>query len=1163
MNYFSKARYIFEPLYEAIKQNKLVSLSGMAKEATGHLLLNLRSNLKRPVFAVLETDRQARALVNQLRFFMDDGLFLFPSLEVNFQTEINFDFNNKMDRLKTLDALTAGKAKLIVTYPEALMSKLDSKKDFMSRMIDIDLDSLIDTDDFLQKLIDLGYERQGIVGAKGEFSMRGDIIDIFQVGDDQPTRIELFGDEVDSIRQFDVQSQLSLGAISSFRIVPNTEINFSQKEVEVIAKNMLVDMNKMKAIYGDEIYNKAYDKFNGITQRLVEQNYIFNPDILLAFTDQSYDSIFDYLPDDTLVAFLDFARIYQSQLDSEQFMYDQYKYGLEAGDLLLSHSKSYFSTDDIHNRLKNFQYLNVSAISKQIRLLDFNALMEINAVETASYHGRFDAFIEEVKFRIEDGYQLVIFTDGQANADSLKEQLEEASLFVSAKDSDLPGIQLDPGYLELGFEYPREKLMFLSYYSIFQKKKHKKKTRKKIKSSSDFINYTDLQNGDYIVHENYGVGKYLGIKNLSVAGSTADYLEIAYRQGDKLFIPTTEMNLVSKYVGSGDIDPKLSKLNSTEWTKTRQRAKKAIEAIADNLVELYAKRAKITGHAFAEDTPWQKEFEDAFIYEETPSQLQASYEIKKDMEKPIPMDRLLCGDVGYGKTEVAFRAAFKAIMDGKQVVMLAPTTILVKQHYKNMLERFRHFPINIDFLSRFKTPSQKDEIKRKLASGWIDFVVGTHALLADSVSYKDVGLLIIDEEQRFGVKHKEKIKELSEAVDVLTLSATPIPRTLQMSLSGIREMSLLDDPPQNRLPVNTYVLEYEPSTIRTAILREMARGGQVYFVYNRVRGLGIMKKHLEELVPEARIEITHGQMSAKEIDAKLDLFLQNEVDILLTTTIIETGMDIQNVNTIIVYNADKMGLSQLYQLKGRIGRSDRSAYAYFTFEKHKAMTEIAEQRLKAIKDFTELGGGYKIAMRDLELRGAGNLLGESQSGHIEAVGYDLYVKMLKEAIDVVKDIEPKKKSSARVDVALDAFIPTRYIEDDLEKINMYRKISAIEVREDYDALIDELIDRFGDYPQAVQNLLDLAYIKATLEAIGFDEMVEKDGNIEFSYKDFSIFNVRQIESLSKRYKGFVRFELTEPKKIIIEKDANFIRNTFALLSLIEEIKGEMNEKENY
>lgn len=623
------------------------------------------------------------------------------------------------------------------------------------------------------------------------------------------------------------------------------------------------------------------------------------------------------------------------------------------------------------------------------------------------------------------------------------------------------------------------------------------------------------------------------------------------------------MWLVSKYLGSGDAEPKLSKLYSAEWTKTTARAKKAIEEIADNLVELYAQRAKIKGHSFSKDTPWQKEFEDAFIFEETPSQLTSVEEIKKDMESDKPMERLLCGDVGYGKTEVAFRAAFKAVMDGKQVVMLAPTTILVKQHYKNMLERFKDFPIGLDFVSRFKTTSQKAEIRRKLKSGEIDFVVGTHALLADSIKFKDVGLLIVDEEQRFGVAHKEKIKEMSKNIDVLTLSATPIPRTLQMSLSGIREMSLLQEAPQNRLPINTFVMEYEPAIIRTAILKELARDGQVYFVYNRVRGLNIIKADLEALVPEARIEITHGQMSAKEIDSILDRFLKNEIDVLLTTTIIETGMDIQNVNTIIVYNADMMGLSQLYQLKGRIGRSDRSSYAYFTFEKHKSISEIAEKRLKAIKDFNELGSGYKIAMRDLELRGAGNLLGESQSGHIEAIGYDLYVKMLKEAVDKVKGVEVKKKSQAKIDVHIDAFIPSHYISDESEKINMYKKITYIDGKNSYEAILEELIDRFGDVPKSLVNLMDLALIKSDLDSLGFAEMVEVENEIEFRYNDFRVFGIKEIEELSKSYDGFLRFDLTNVKKIIISKDKDFLQKTKKLLDLIRKInlRGETNEKD--
>ncbi len=1157
----SKLR-VYDEVLDSIDQKLNIDVSGLTLQATGHFLLTLMSRQKRPVFVVLEGDKQARKIYESVKNYSPDRVFFFPELELSFQRELNYDYDNKMHRLRALKAIISREDFIIITYPQALMNKFQEKRIFESKIIDIDMDTEIDPIQMAKNLTDMGYERSQIVQAKGEFSIRGDIIDIFQVSDEYPTRIELFGDEIDSMRTFDVNTQLSIENIESISIFPSSEyhVDFSIKDDMILAINE--DLEKTKKIYGQEVYDKARVNFDVIIDRLNHGNNAINPEVILPYGNEKLVGIWDYLPKDTIVLSFDMARIIEAYKDVENFLFEQYKFGLETGFVLSKHSQSYFKDKEMFKSLGEFQKVNLSQVSRHLKSVFFDKKMELRAVEMEKYQSRWPDFISSLRAKLKEKYIIFIFTDGKDRLENLKKQLQDEEINLrDIKDFlNLEGVYLLDDYLEEGFEYPLSRLEFISYYDIFTKARKKTKASKKLMNTRDFINYTDLEVGDYVVHENYGVGKYIGIKNIEVQGSKRDYLEILYRDKDKLFIPTTEMSLVSKYVGSGDTEPKLSKLYSAEWTKSTARAKKAIEEIADNLVELYAQRAKIKGFKYSKDTHWQKEFEDAFMYEETPSQLISIEEIKKDMESDRPMERLLCGDVGYGKTEVAFRAAFKAVMDGKQVVMLAPTTILVKQHFKNMVDRFKDFPLGIDFLSRFKTPAQKAEIKRKLKSGEIDFIVGTHALLADSIKFKDVGLLIVDEEQRFGVSHKEKIKEMSKNIDVLTLSATPIPRTLQMSLSGIREMSLLQEPPMNRLPINTYVMEYEPAIIRTAILKELARNGQVYFVYNRVRGLNIMKAHLEELVPEARIEITHGQMSPREIDSILDRFLKNEIDVLLTTTIIETGIDIQNVNTIIVYNADMMGLSQLYQLKGRIGRSDRTSYAYFTFEKHKAISEIAEKRLKAIKDFNELGSGYKIAMRDLELRGAGNLLGESQSGHIEAIGYDLYVKMLKEAIDKVKGVETKKVSQAKIDINVDAYIPSYYIEDESEKINTYKKITYIDDDKSYQTIVEELIDRFGDIPKSVLNLLDLSLIKAKMDAIGFYELVEVENELEFRYNDFRVFDIKDIEKLSKIYKGFLRFDLADTKKIIIKKEKNFLQIAKSLLDVISKIKGDNNEK---
>lgn len=1155
---------VYKELLNSLSKRENINVSGLTKEATGHFLVTLLSNVKRPVFVVLESDIDAKRAYDNLSEYYPDKVFYLPQLELSLHTQKNYEAFNKSHRLKTLKALASREDFMVITHPQSLIMKYEKKDDFMTRVMNVDFNSLIDPQKFSAMLKDRGYERTQIVQAKGEYSVRGSIIDVFQVSDERPVRIELFGDEVDSIRTFDVNSQLSVDNLESLDIYPNNEFSLADLDYDSIYKNIEKDLEKTKEIYGLEVFKHAKNRFDSLKDTLNTDVQEVNPNLLIPYIDRTFVGITDYLPEDTLIVTGDLSRISQSNSDTAGFLYEEYINGVESGDLLSKHSQSYLSEDTVWKLIKHFQYLNFSQVSKRVKNFSFDRNIEINSIENTNFQSRWADFIASIKDKLDKGYRIVIFTDGMDRKGQIKDQLEEEDIYPLdlVVDSEIEsGIYLTEEHISSGFEYPDDKTIFISFYEIFDKKRKQKAKPKKIINTRDFLNYTDLEVGDYVVHENYGVGKYLGIKNIEVQGSKIDYIEIHYRNEDKLFIPVTEMGFVSKYVGNGEKKPNLSKLYSSDWTKTTTRAKKAIDKIADDLVELYAKRAKIEGFQFSKDTPWQKEFEDAFIFEETPSQLKSIEEIKEDMEKNIPMDRLLCGDVGYGKTEVAFRAAFKAIMDGKQVVMLAPTTILVKQHYKNMLERFASFPIEVQYLSRFKTPRQADDVKLKLRKGQIDFVVGTHALLAESVKFKDLGLLIVDEEQRFGVKDKEKIKTMAENIDVLTLSATPIPRTLQMSLSGIREMSLLDEPPQNRLPVNTYIMEYDPVAIRLAITKELARNGQVYFVFNRVNGIEVMKRHLEELVPGATIAITHGQMSSRQIDNILDSFMKNEIDILLTTTIIETGMDIQNVNTIIIYNADMMGLSQLYQLKGRIGRSDRSSYAYFTYEKHKALSEIAEKRLKAIKDFNELGSGYKIAMRDLELRGAGNLLGESQSGHIESIGYDLYVKMLKEAIDKIKGVESAKKSTSRIDLRIDAFIPSSYIEDSTEKINMYKKISFIESKEDYESIMDELIDRFGDYPDSVQNILDLALIRSKLDQIGINEMVEVEKEVEFRYNDFRVFNVNQIESLSKVYNGFLRFDLRDVKKIIISNDKNLIKNTFELLNNIIMIKGATNEKD--
>ena len=1172
MNYLASIDNFKEyiELYKAIDDSSINSiyLYGMVNESTGHFLYSLYENTKRPVFVILENAKKAQDVYEAASSMLGDKLELFPELDVNFQDFVDLDLTRRSQRLRVLTSLLEGEKKVVVTTIEALNRKLMTKKDFEDYLIEVNLESEIDTTSLAEKLSYMGYERVNSVQSKGQFAIKGAIIDIFQLVDDYPTRIELFDVEVDSIRKFDILDQRSIGQIDRLLIGPAKELILDGETKLEIAGKIQANLDKMlKFSKNDQDRDRISDKFLPIVEALENSMDIANVDLLYPFIEESSCAYFmDYMPEDSILVYDDLSRLYEENMDRESIYRQALSYELENYSMFSAHEKTYLGFDQILKRLEGFKSINVTALMKRMRLLSPDALVEIKTIETEKYNYKWDDFIDGLSRYRDEGYKIIIGADGLDKAKNLQSKLLESDLVAAIPESldyrleEREIIILSEG-LKQGFIYPSSKVIFISHNEIYGNEKVKSKKQKKLLNKRDLINYTDLEPGDYVVHENYGVGQYVGIKNLEIQSSRKDFLEIFYKNGDKLFIPTSEMDLISKYIGTEEKSPKLSKLNSVDWTKTKQRAQKSIDEIAQNIVELYATRSKIKGFSFSPDSPWQREFEDSFIYEETMSQLKSIDEIKRDMESDRPMDRLLCGDVGYGKTEVALRAAFKAILDGKQVAMLAPTTILVKQHYNTMVERFKNFPVTIDYLSRFKTPAKAKLVKENLKKGYIDFIVGTHSLLSQDVRFKDLGLLIVDEEQRFGVKDKEKIKELKANVDVLTLSATPIPRTLQMSLSGIREMSLLNEAPESRLPTNTYVIEYNPSIIRDAILRELRRDGQIYFVYNRVYGINIIKEHLEKLVPEARVVVAHGKMSTRQLENTLDSFVNKEYDILLSTSIIETGMNIQNVNTMIIYNADQMGLSQLYQLKGRIGRSNRTSYAYFTYEENKVITEIAEKRLKAIKDFSELGSGYKIAMRDLELRGAGNLLGESQHGHIESIGYDLYVRMLEKTINKLKGIEVKKDIEVKVDIDINAFIPDNYIKDQNEKINIYKKISLIESDQEYHQVIEELIDRFGDLPKSVENIISLSLIKALMAKNNFYEMVELEETIEFRYNDLVDFNINNLEELSKSYRGHMKFDFTNEPKIIIGAGDNKVDEALNIFRIIDRIKTEeINEK---
>ena len=773
-----------------------------------------------------------------------------------------------------------------------------------------------------------------------------------------------------------------------------------------------------------------------------------------------------------------------------------------------------------------------------------------------------DLLVEDLNHYKYRGFKIILLSGTEERGLRLKETLDDLNFEISFspdRDGAIKSNQaiITPGSIHGGFEYSDLKLIVISDKEIFGAQKKKLKRRKKDKNK-ETINLGDLEIGSYIVHENHGIGRYEGIEQLDIQGIKKDYLTIRYKNDDKLYISIDQMNLVQKYIGSDTAKPRLNKLNSVEWKNTKARAKKEVEDMAVDLLNLYAKRETQKGYSFSKDTIWQRQFEDLFPYEDTPGQASSSYEIKRDMEKIKPMDRLLCGDVGYGKTEVALRAAFKAIMDGKQVAILVPTTILAQQHYNTMVERFKDFPINIGLLSRFRTPKLQKLTIEALSEGNVDIVVGTHRILSKDVKFKNLGLLIIDEEQRFGVKHKETVKELKTNIDVLTLTATPIPRTLHMSLVGIRDMSVIEDPPEERYPIQTYIVEFNPQMIKDAILKEMSRGGQVYFVYNRVQTIDKMANEIRKLVPEANVGIGHGQMGERQLEKVMMDFLEGEYDVLVCTTIIETGLDIPNVNTIIVNDADKMGLSQLYQLRGRVGRTNRMAYGYFTYQANKVLSEVAEKRLHAIKEFTEFGSGFKIAMRDLEIRGSGNLLGLQQSGHIEAIGYDLYVKFLGAAIRRLKGEKVEEEIETTVDIKVDSFIPSKFIEDEEIKIEIYKKIAVIESMDDYSELLDELIDRFGDIPVQIENLMNISLIKSIANKNKIKNIIQVDNIVRFDLVSNKDLALPLINELSKEYGKALTFSLSKSPFIELNVKKDLLKVVKEILERINRFNKEEN-----
>nr|WP_168198205.1 transcription-repair coupling factor [Crassaminicella thermophila] len=1112
----------YEQLQHSLDKNLSPTMvHGLIDSQIPHIVYALNRSYDRQCLIITHNTYRAKKIYEDLKFFTENRSYNYPAKELVFYNYDAHSHQNFEERLNIIIKIASKEKCIVVASIESLLHKLMPKEEFVKSFDKLSYGQKIELEKIISTFVFLGYERVDMVEAKGQFSIRGGIIDFFPVTSENPYRIELFDDEIDSIRSFDINSQLSIEKLKEVFLYPAQEILLNDSLKKNAIEKIKADFEKHSKKTKGEAYDRLKEKINHLIEALEIQNYPQGFENYLNYYYPDNQFLIDYFEENALIFIDEPSRIKERADTAYKELQESFKGLLEKGQVLPEQAFLMAPYEDFLFELKKKHSFVLSSLPKNNPMFVPEYIVNFTSRMAQSFHGKMDMFSNEIKNWKLRGYKTILLCGTEERAKRLEESLKERGIetiyFKEVNHIIQPGqVFILQGNLTKGFEYYSNKFLVITEDEIFGTAK-KKRVSKKRKDARPIKSFMDLKIGDYVVHENHGVGKYVGVEQLKVQGAKKDYLKLKYSGEDLLYVPIEQMDMVQKYIGADGAVPKLNKLGGTEWKKTKAKAKGAIIDMAKDLLKLNAIRQTTKGHAFSPDTPWQKQFEDSFPYQETPDQLRCIKEVKMDMEKRVPMDRLLCGDVGYGKTEVAVRGAFKCVMDGKQVAFLVPTTILAQQHYNTFVQRFSQFPITIEMLSRFRTDKQQSEIINKVRAGVVDIIIGTHRMLSKDVVFKDLGLLIIDEEQRFGVQHKEALKKLRKNVDVLTLTATPIPRTLHMSLIGLRDMSVIEDPPEERYPVQTYVLEYNEEIIRDAILRELGRGGQVFFVFNRVKGIQQMAAKIRNLVPEARVAVGHGQMSERQLENIMLDFMNGEYDVLVCTTIIETGLDISNVNTIVIYDADKMGLSQLYQLRGRVGRSNRLAYAYLTYQKDKILTEVAEKRLKAIKEFTEFGSGFKIAMRDLEIRGAGNLLGSEQHGHMAAIGYDLYCKLLEDTVREMKGEQIEEITEANIEINVNAFIPEKYIMNESHKLEIYKKIASIRDKQDAYDLEEEIEDRFGNIPQPVMNLISIAYIKAMAQKLGIVHISETDTHVKLEFDKGSRMNPMLISEMIGLY----------------------------------------------
>ena len=1108
-------------------KNKIspIELSGLADVGKVQIISATSEVVKRPILIITYNEIKAKKMLEDLKYFMKN-IDYFPRREI---VAYDYEVESKdipYERIEVLNKIKENKTDIVIITVEALMQKMISKELLYKYVIQFKIGDTYDLETIKQNLILLGYERNDLVENKGQFSIRGGIVDI-GLSEKQGIRIEFWGDEVDSIRYFNIASQRSTEMVQEVLIEPAHE--FIVENIEDVCKKIEQKYNEQSDIEMirngsyiskiDKYFNEFYEEQNTILD-YINKNYII-------FIDEN--SKIEARKNNII---LDNNNLIKSLIEKEKFIPETIK-NISGFEYDLKNMQTiYLQESDLYTHQNRYEF--------RYRTINF-------------FKSEIDIVIADIKTYINDNKKIIILGGTQNTCKKILNLLNDrqiphkyAEKIENVKNGE---VIVTLGSISSGFECYDLKLVVINMSEGLEQVAKRKKSSNAFKEAQKVV-YADLKPGDYVVHKSHGIGEFIGINTITADKVTKDYIKIKYKDEDILYVPTSSLDTVRKYIGTGDKEPRLNRLGSKEWENTKNRVKNNLREVAKDLIELYAKRQKMQGFAFSKDNEWQKQFEDEFPYQETDDQLRCIEEAKKDMEQAKPMDRLLCGDVGYGKTEVAIRLAFKAVMDQKQVAYLVPTTVLANQQYEEFKTRMSEFAINVELLNRFRTTKEQENVIKKLKLGEIDIVIGTHRILSKDVEFKDLGLLIIDEEHRFGVKDKEKIKQLKNSVDVLTMTATPIPRTLHMSILGIRDMSVIYEPPQNRRPVQTYVLEYDDEVVKEAITREIERNGQVFYLYNKVEGIEKKSNEVSKLVPEAKVGFAHGKMTGKELEQIMMDFIQKKIDVLVCTTILESGIDIPNANTIIVENADRLGLAQLYQIRGRVGRSDRQAYAYITYKREKLLSEVADKRLKAIKEFTEFGSGFKIAMRDLEIRGAGSLLGEIQHGHMEQVGYDTYCRLLDEVVKEMKGIEVKEEQDIQLDIDVSSYIPDNFIESNSQKIEIYQNIALCRTEEDIQNVIDEIIDRYGHMPEELENLIEIARIKNLCKEANVLKISQRKDKVVF-YFDKSKFNPEIVDKLIKKYSSNIRFSTGVEPYITLNIGNKIIEEIKAFLTYVK------------